>query len=93
MQIKLTRVWRVRGKRIMAIEIKVPDIGTDEVEITEILVKVGDKAEAEQSLIARRRQSLYGSPVLAGWRRKRSKSCRRQNRETGALIMISIRRR
>ncbi|MCN1764762.1 hypothetical protein MLG64_15195, partial [Escherichia coli] len=26
----------------MAIEIKVPDIGADEVEITEILVKVGD---------------------------------------------------
>ncbi|ELD6284971.1 pyruvate dehydrogenase complex dihydrolipoyllysine-residue acetyltransferase [Salmonella enterica] len=35
----------------MAIEIKVPDIGTDEVEITEILVNVGDKVEAEQSLI------------------------------------------
>lgn len=34
----------------MAIEIKVPDIGADEVEITEILVKVGDKVEAEQSL-------------------------------------------
>ena len=29
----------------MAIEIKVPDIGTDEVEITEILVKVGDKVD------------------------------------------------
>ncbi len=28
-----------------------PDIGADEVEITEILVKVGDKVEAEQSLI------------------------------------------
>jgi pyruvate dehydrogenase E2 component (dihydrolipoamide acetyltransferase) len=35
----------------MAIEIKVPDIGADEVEVTEILVKVGDKVEAEQSLI------------------------------------------
>ncbi|OIX93528.1 pyruvate dehydrogenase complex dihydrolipoyllysine-residue acetyltransferase [Serratia fonticola] len=35
----------------MSIEIKVPDIGADEVEITEILVKVGDKVEAEQSLI------------------------------------------
>ncbi len=35
----------------MAIEIKVPDIGADEVEITEIPVKVGDKVEAEQSLI------------------------------------------
>lgn len=35
----------------MSIEINVPDIGADEVEITEILVKVGDKVEAEQSLI------------------------------------------
>ncbi|HFV9293430.1 TPA: pyruvate dehydrogenase complex dihydrolipoyllysine-residue acetyltransferase [Serratia fonticola] len=35
----------------MSIEIKVPDIGADEVEITEILVKVGDKVEVEQSLI------------------------------------------
>ena len=35
----------------MATEIKVPDIGSDEVEVTEILVKVGDKVEAEQSLI------------------------------------------
>ncbi|HGC6389751.1 TPA: pyruvate dehydrogenase complex dihydrolipoyllysine-residue acetyltransferase [Cronobacter dublinensis] len=35
----------------MAIEINVPDIGADEVEVTEILVKVGDKVEAEQSLI------------------------------------------
>ncbi|WP_413735215.1 pyruvate dehydrogenase complex dihydrolipoyllysine-residue acetyltransferase [Sodalis sp. RH21] len=35
----------------MAIEINVPDIGTDEVEVTEVLVKAGDKVEAEQSLI------------------------------------------
>ncbi len=35
----------------MAIEIKVPDIGADEVEVTEILVKVGDKVDVEQSLI------------------------------------------
>ncbi|GKX60485.1 pyruvate dehydrogenase complex dihydrolipoyllysine-residue acetyltransferase [Leminorella grimontii] len=35
----------------MTIEIKVPDIGADEVEVTELLVKVGDKVEAEQSLI------------------------------------------
>jgi len=45
----------------MAIEINVPDIGADEVEITEILVKVGDKVEAEQS--------FYGSPVSSGWHR------------------------
>ncbi|MDR0805478.1 MAG: pyruvate dehydrogenase complex dihydrolipoyllysine-residue acetyltransferase [Enterobacteriaceae bacterium] len=35
----------------MTIEIKVPDIGADEVEVTELLVKVGDKVEAEQSLL------------------------------------------
>ncbi|MBD1576561.1 pyruvate dehydrogenase complex dihydrolipoyllysine-residue acetyltransferase [Vibrio sp. S11_S32] len=35
----------------MTIEINVPDIGTDEVEVTEILVSVGDKVEEEQSLI------------------------------------------
>ncbi|MGM3174548.1 pyruvate dehydrogenase complex dihydrolipoyllysine-residue acetyltransferase [Dickeya lacustris] len=35
----------------MAIEINVPDIGADEVEVTEVLVKVGDKVDAEQSLI------------------------------------------
>ncbi|MGP1956797.1 MAG: dihydrolipoyllysine-residue acetyltransferase [Arsenophonus sp. NC-PE1-MAG3] len=35
----------------MSIEINVPDIGADEVEITEIMVKVGDKVDVEQSLI------------------------------------------
>ncbi|EML9901837.1 pyruvate dehydrogenase complex dihydrolipoyllysine-residue acetyltransferase [Morganella morganii] len=35
----------------MSIEIHVPDIGSDEVDVTEILVSVGDKVEAEQSLI------------------------------------------
>ncbi|SJL85359.1 pyruvate dehydrogenase complex dihydrolipoyllysine-residue acetyltransferase [Vibrio palustris] len=36
----------------MAIEIYVPDIGADEVDVTEILVNVGDKIEEEQSLIS-----------------------------------------
>ncbi|MGJ3353243.1 pyruvate dehydrogenase complex dihydrolipoyllysine-residue acetyltransferase [Providencia sp. Je.9.19] len=35
----------------MSIEIQVPDIGADEVEVTEVMVKVGDKVEAEQSII------------------------------------------
>lgn len=35
----------------MSIEIYVPDIGGDEVAVTEILVKVGDTVEAEQSLL------------------------------------------
>lgn len=36
----------------MTIEIQVPDIGADEVEVTEILVKVGDKVAADQSLLS-----------------------------------------
>ncbi|MDF7669945.1 pyruvate dehydrogenase complex dihydrolipoyllysine-residue acetyltransferase [Orbaceae bacterium ESL0721] len=35
----------------MSTTIKLPDIGSDEVEVTEILVKVGDKVEADQSLL------------------------------------------
>ncbi len=35
----------------MAIQITVPDIGTDEVEVTEILVNVGDSVSEEQSLL------------------------------------------
>ncbi|MER1721005.1 dihydrolipoamide acetyltransferase, partial [Proteus terrae] len=35
----------------MSIEIKVPDIGADEVEVTEVMVKVGDSISEEQSLI------------------------------------------
>ena len=35
----------------MSIEIKVPDIGGDEVEVTEILVSVGDKVDVDQSLL------------------------------------------
>ncbi len=36
----------------MTFEIRVPDIGTDEVEVTEIMVKPGDRINAEQSLIS-----------------------------------------
>lgn len=35
----------------MFIDINIPDIGADEVEVTEVLVSVGDKVEVEQSLI------------------------------------------
>ncbi len=37
---------------LAAKEVNVPDIGGDEVEVTEIMVAVGDKVEADQSLIA-----------------------------------------
>lgn len=36
----------------MTIEIHVPDIGADEVEVTEVLVKVGDKVAVDQSLLS-----------------------------------------
>src|SRR5690606_28997447 len=32
-------------------DVNVPDIGGDEVEVTEVMVKVGDKVAAEQSMI------------------------------------------
>ncbi|WP_392559552.1 pyruvate dehydrogenase complex dihydrolipoyllysine-residue acetyltransferase [Orbus mooreae] len=35
----------------MSIEIKLPDIGGDEVEVTEILVNVGDKVEVDQPIM------------------------------------------
>ena len=45
-------------------DVNVPDIGSDEVEVTEILVKVGDKVEAEQSLITI--EALSPSTVISG---------------------------
>lgn len=35
----------------MSIEIKLPDIGSDEVEVTELLVNVGDHVDANQSIL------------------------------------------
>ncbi|WP_417640560.1 pyruvate dehydrogenase complex dihydrolipoyllysine-residue acetyltransferase [Klebsiella sp. FR21TRMT6331] len=73
----------------MAIEIKVPDIGTDEVEITEILVKVGDKVEAEQSLITVEgdKASMEVPSPQAGVV-KEIKVSVGDKTETGKLIMI-----
>ena len=73
----------------MAIEIKVPDIGSDEVEITEILVKVGDKVEAEQSLITVEgdKASMEVPSPQAGIV-KEIKVSVGDKTETGKLIMI-----
>ncbi|MCS3433114.1 pyruvate dehydrogenase complex dihydrolipoyllysine-residue acetyltransferase [Klebsiella sp. BIGb0407] len=73
----------------MAIEIKVPDIGSDEVEITEILVKVGDKVEAEQSLITVEgdKASMEVPSPQAGIV-KEIKISVGEKTETGKLIMI-----
>ena len=73
----------------MAIEIKVPDIGADEVEVTEILVKVGDKVEAEQSLIVVEgdKASMEVPSPQAGVV-KEIKVSTGDKVETGKLIMI-----
>ncbi|MDV1443163.1 pyruvate dehydrogenase complex dihydrolipoyllysine-residue acetyltransferase [Klebsiella variicola subsp. variicola] len=73
----------------MAIEIKVPDIGADEVEITEILVKVGDKVDAEQSLITVEgdKASMEVPSPQAGVV-KEIKVSVGDKTETGKLIMI-----
>ncbi|EJB7647544.1 pyruvate dehydrogenase complex dihydrolipoyllysine-residue acetyltransferase [Salmonella enterica] len=73
----------------MAIEIKVPDIGTDKVEITEILVNVGDKVEAEQSLITVEgdKASMEVPSPQAGVV-KEIKVSVGDKTETGKLIMI-----
>jgi len=73
----------------MATEIKVPDIGSDEVEVTEILVKVGDKVEAEQSLITVEgdKASMEVPSPQAGVV-KEIKIATGDKVETGSLIMI-----
>ncbi|PYG48346.1 pyruvate dehydrogenase E2 component (dihydrolipoamide acetyltransferase) [Pantoea sp. AG1095] len=73
----------------MAIEINVPDIGADEVEVTEILVKVGDKVEAEQSLITVEgdKASMEVPSPQAGVV-KEIKISTGDKVETGSLIMI-----
>lgn len=73
----------------MSIEIKVPDIGADEVEITEILVKVGDTVSAEQSLITVEgdKASMEVPSPQAGVV-KEIKVAVGDKTETGKLIMI-----
>ena len=73
----------------MSIEINVPDIGADEVEVTEVMVKVGDKVEAEQSLITVEgdKASMEGPSPQAGVV-KEIKVSVGDKVETGKLIMI-----
>ncbi|MFP1529224.1 biotin/lipoyl-containing protein [Escherichia coli] len=72
----------------MAIEIKVPDIGADEVEIADG-VEVGDKVEAEQSLITVEgdKASMEVPSPQAGIV-KEIKVSVGDKTQTGALIMI-----
>src|SRR5476649_2712416 len=73
----------------MAIEINVPDIGADAVEVTEIMVKVGDKVEVEQSLITVEgdKASMEVPSPQAGVV-KEIKVSVGDTMETGKLIMI-----
>ncbi|MCX8957585.1 pyruvate dehydrogenase complex dihydrolipoyllysine-residue acetyltransferase [Erwinia psidii] len=73
----------------MAIEIKVPDIGADEVEVTEILVKVGDNVAVEQSLITVEgdKASMEVPSPEAGVV-KEIKIAAGDKVETGSLIMV-----
>ncbi|MDV7104456.1 pyruvate dehydrogenase complex dihydrolipoyllysine-residue acetyltransferase [Vibrio sp. TH_r3] len=73
----------------MAIEINVPDIGADEVEVTEILVSVGDKVEEEQSLITvEGDKASMEVPASQAGVVKEIKIAEGDNVSTGSLIMI-----
>ena len=73
----------------MTNEIKVPDIGADEVEVTEILVKVGDKIKPEQSLLSvEGDKAAMDIPSPAGGVLKEIKVKTGDKIETGSLIMI-----
>ncbi|UTT83945.1 pyruvate dehydrogenase complex dihydrolipoyllysine-residue acetyltransferase [Vibrio pelagius] len=73
----------------MAIEINVPDIGADEVEVTEILVNVGDKVEEEQSLITvEGDKASMEVPASQAGIVKEIKVSEGDSVTTGSLIMI-----
>ena len=73
----------------MTIEINVPDIGADEVEVTEILVKVGDRVEEEQSLITvEGDKASMEVPASQAGIVKEIKISEGDSVTTGSLIMI-----
>ncbi|MFY8351967.1 pyruvate dehydrogenase complex dihydrolipoyllysine-residue acetyltransferase [Pseudoalteromonas sp. SSM20] len=73
----------------MAIEIHVPDIGADEVEVTEILVKVGDTVEVDQSLISvEGDKASMEVPAAQAGTVKEIKVAEGDKVATGSLIMI-----
>ena len=73
----------------MAIEINVPDIGADEVEVTEILVSVGDKVEEEQSLITvEGDKASMEVPASQAGVVKEIKVAEGDKVSTGSLIMV-----
>ncbi|MDN3699033.1 pyruvate dehydrogenase complex dihydrolipoyllysine-residue acetyltransferase [Vibrio cortegadensis] len=75
----------------MTIEINVPDIGADEVEVTEILVNVGDKVEEEQSLITvEGDKASMEVPASQAGIVKEIKISEGDSVSTGSLIMLFV---
>ncbi|WP_038173985.1 biotin/lipoyl-containing protein, partial [Vibrio breoganii] len=70
-------------------EVNVPDIGGDEVEVTEIMVSVGDRVEEEQSLITVEgdKASMEVPAPFAGTV-KEIKITEGDSVTTGSLIMV-----
>ena len=73
----------------MSIEINVPDIGGDEVEVTEILVNVGDVVEVDQSLLTvEGDKASMEVPAAQAGTVKEIKVSEGDTVTTGSLIMI-----
>ncbi|QLE08408.1 pyruvate dehydrogenase complex dihydrolipoyllysine-residue acetyltransferase [Pseudoalteromonas shioyasakiensis] len=73
----------------MSIEINVPDIGGDEVEVTEILVSVGDKVEVDQSLLTvEGDKASMEVPAAQAGTVKEIKVAEGDTVTTGSLIML-----
>ena len=73
----------------MSIEINVPDIGGDDVEVTEILVSVGDKVDVDQSLLTvEGDKASMEVPAAQAGTVKEIKVSEGDTVTTGSLIMI-----
>ena len=73
----------------MTIEIHVPDIGADEVEVTEVLVKVGDKVAVDQSLLSvEGEKASMEVPAIQAGTVKEIKVKAGDKVKTGSLIML-----
>jgi pyruvate dehydrogenase E2 component (dihydrolipoamide acetyltransferase) len=73
----------------MTIEIHVPDIGADEVEVTEVLVKVGDKVALDQSLLSvEGDKASMEVPAAQAGTVKEIKVKAGDKVKTGSLIMV-----
>ena len=73
----------------MTIEINVPDIGSDEVEVTEILVSVGDKVEVDQSILnVEGDKASMEIPAATAGIVKEIKVAEGDSVTTGSLVMV-----